>query len=361
LLGTTAPSGGGFFNFSPCNSLSPWQLVRASYITKVTSQETAITPCGNILVTVPRLVSLAAYSVKVWNPNDRDHEYLSDFDGEGADVLTFVRDVLSKIKTQTLDQKELQQAFSVLKLESKNRSVYGTVETGQYGHESNLINVKTTRVVYKRKKDDAEMLPFYFYFEIPEGVEDGILILQRTSNFGIRKVLHWVLKTAFEEEHPEYKLRFRPLVAETEVDRYIKGKIQKIHFIRKSIPADLADAYDRGHQAVRGTVELVMRASKRSSLPMNGLLSRIFRKDGNVGGVFELEDEDFAYDNVKAEVKVGRSTRTINAAHPGQIRSYFDVTDAVEIASSGHPRYNSIQEQADKLATQLRALLYGAA
>jgi hypothetical protein len=51
--------------------------------------------------------------VKVWNPNDRDHEHLSDFDGEGGDVFNFVHDVLSGIKTQTLDQEELQQAFSV--------------------------------------------------------------------------------------------------------------------------------------------------------------------------------------------------------------------------------------------------------
>jgi hypothetical protein len=299
----------------------------------------------------------------VYNPNDRDYEALSDLDGEGTDALDFVHDVLSGIKTQTLDQKELQQAFSVPKLDKKDRTVSGTVETGQYGYESDFINVKTGQNVFKRKKEDAEMLPFYFYFEIPEGVEDGILILQRTSNFGIRKVLHWVLNFAFEEKHPEYKLRFPPLVSETEVDRFIKGKIQKIHFIKKSIPADLADAYDRGHEEVRGTVELVMRASKKSALPMHGLLSKIFKnKGGNVGGVFALDDdEDFAYDNVKAQVKLGRATRTINAAHPGRIRSYFDVTDVVELGPNGHPRYNSIQEQAEKLAAQLRVLLYGAA
>jgi hypothetical protein len=311
---------------------------------------------------VPRLISLAAYGVKVWNPNDRDYENLSDFDGEGADVFSFIDGVLTGIKNQTLDQEELQQAFSVPKLDKKGRTIYGTVETGQYGYESDFINVKTGKNVYKRKKEDAEMLPFYFYFELPEGTEEGILILQRTSNFGIRKVLHWVLNIAFEEKHPEYKLRFRPLVAQTEVDRFIKGKIQKIHFIKKSIPADLADAYDKGHGEVRGTVELVMRASKKSVLPMNGLLSRIFKRKGeNVGGVFELDDEEFAYDNVKAEVKLGRASRTINAAHPGRIRSYYDVTDVVELGPNGHPRYNSLQEQAEKLAAQLRTLLYGAA
>ena len=313
---------------------------------------------------MPRLISLAAYAVKVWNPNDRDYELLSDFDSDGADVFDFVHDVLSAIKTKTLDQKALQQAFSVPKLEKNDRTLRGTVETGQYGYESDFINVKTGKNVFQRQKEDAEMLPFYFYFEIPEGAEDGILILQRTSAFGIRKVLHWVLNIAFEEKYPEYKLRFRPLVAESEVDRFMHGKIQKIHFIKKSIPADLEEGFDKGHKEVRGTVELVIRASKKSILPMNGLLSKIFKnfKNQEVGGVFALaDDEDFAYDNVKAEVKVGRATRTINAAHPGRIRSYFDVTDDVEIGSNGHPRYNSIQEQGDKLAAQLRTLLYGEA
>jgi hypothetical protein len=309
---------------------------------------------------VPRVISLAAYAVKVWNPNDREHEVISDFDGNGTDLFNVLHDVLQGIKNKTLDQEELQQAMSVPKLEKKNRTLSGIIETGQYGHESNFIDVKTTKVVYERKKDDAEMLPFYFFLEIPEGAEDGILVLQRTAAIGIRKLLYWVLNTAFEEKHPEFKLRLAPLVAESEVDRFIKGKIQKIHFIKKSIPADIADAYDKGHQEVRGTVELVIRASKGGVLPMNGWLSKLF-KNRKVDGLFALSDENFMYDNVKAQVKVGRATRTINAAHPARIRSYFDVTDAVKLGPNGHPQYNSIQEQADKLAAELRVLLYGAA
>jgi hypothetical protein len=307
---------------------------------------------------VPRVISLAAYAVKVWNPNDRENELISDFDGEGADVFEFLHDVLDGIKANTLDQEELQQALSVPRLDKKHRTLSGTIETGQYGHESDFINVKTTKVVYKRKKEDAEMLPFYFYFEIPEGTEDGILILQRTATFGIRKILHWVLKMAFEEKYPEYKLKLSPIVVESEFDKFIKGKIQTIHFIKKTIPADIADAYDRGHHEVHGTVELVIRARKRGTIPMNTWLSKVF-KDRQVGGVFALDDENFTYDNIKAQVKVGHATRTINAADPGRIRSYFDVTDAIKMGSNGHPQYNSIREEADKLAVHLRTLLYG--
>jgi hypothetical protein len=113
--------------------------------------------------------------------------------------------------------------------------------------------------------------------DIPEGAEDGLLILQRTSTFGIRKILHWILNITFQDKYPDWRLQFLPLVADSEIDKFIKGKIQKINFIRKAIPADIADAYDTGHDEVRGTMELVIRANKGSTLPMHNFISNIFK------------------------------------------------------------------------------------
>jgi hypothetical protein len=62
---------------------------------------------------VPRIISLAAYAVKVRNPNDREYEIISDLDSERTNLFGFLRDVLQGIKTKTLDQEELQQAISV--------------------------------------------------------------------------------------------------------------------------------------------------------------------------------------------------------------------------------------------------------
>jgi len=310
---------------------------------------------------VPRTISLAAYAVKIWNPSDGDYEYLSNFDGEGSDLLDFMREVLTAIKTKTLDEEAIQHALSVAKLEEGERRLSGTIRTGAYGFESDLINRKTSKLSYKRTKDDAEMLPFYFQCDVPEGVEDGILILQRTATFGIRKVVHWVLDTAFSNKHPEFKLHLQPLVPEAEVNKFIKGKVQKIHFIRKGIPADLADAYDKGHKAVPGTMELVVKARKGSNLPLNSFVNRVF-KSKEVGSILALGGgEKFSYENVKVQVKVGRATRTVNAAAPERIRSYFDITEQVTIGRDGHPEYNSLKEEAEKLSAELRAVFYGAA
>jgi hypothetical protein len=308
---------------------------------------------------MPHLVSLAAYNIKVWNTSDKDFEVLSDFDAEESDLLEFLHSILLDIKNDTLDQEELQQAMSVLKLDKQSRTLAGLIETGEYGRESNIINVETKKTVYRRKKEDAEMWPFYFFIEVPEGTEDGLLILQRTSVYGIRKVLHWVLNTAFTEQYPDLRLRLLPLVDQEELEKFVKGRVQKVSFIRKSIPRDVADTYDRGHQEVRGSTELVIHATRGDGLPMNNWLSRIFRTK-QPAGVFALDErEKFVYENVKAKVKVGYSTRTLDVANPIRLRSYYDVTDTVNMGSGGHPTYASIHAEAQKLITKLRAILYG--
>ncbi len=249
--------------------------------------------------------------------------------------------------------------MSVQKLEKSSRALSGIIETGQYGIESNFINVTTKKSVYRRKKQDAEMLPFYFYVEIPEGTEDGLLILQRTAAFGIRRVLHWILKLAFENKNPDLRPKFMPLVASTEIDKFVKGKIQQVNFVRKIVPADIADSFRTGNKEVNGIMELVIKARKGSILPVNEFIASIF-KSRKVSGIFALdEDQKFPYENIKAKVKVGQSTRTINAADPGRIRSYYDITDAVKIGAGGHPVYDSIKEQAQTLASRLGAALNG--
>jgi hypothetical protein len=305
------------------------------------------------------VISLAAYGLKVRNIGDRNFEILSDLDAEGSDLLDFLQTVMTEIKNSTLDQKELQQAMAVSRLDRQSRILTGTIDTGDYGRESNFINVGTKKIVYRRKKEDAEMQPVYFYIEIPEGSEDGLLILQRTGHHGIMRVVQWVLDTALTLKHPDLKLRLSPLIDEDEMEKYVKGHVQEIRFVRKTIAPDIEDNYDRGHQEVRGSMELVLRANRGSALPLNGWLSKKFSSRKPVG-VFAIDDsQQFEYDNVKARVKIGQSSRTINAANQARLRPYYDVTEDVTIGGNGHATHDSVDIQARELAAKFRAMLYG--
>jgi hypothetical protein len=306
---------------------------------------------------MPQLISLAVYGVKVRNVADRTFEILSNFDDNDSDILDFFEDVLTRIRSNTLDQKELQQAMTVTDIDRESRVLKGLVKIGDYGHESDLYNVGTKKVVYHRNKEDAEMLPFYFRFEVPEGTEDGLLILQRTGPHGIMKLVEWVLGTALDDAHPDLKLILSSLADQSQMEEFVRGKVQKITFVRKAIAPDVEDNYDKGHQEVRGTMELVLRAAKGSAIPMNGFLERILGKR-KPNGIFELhDDQEFEYDNVKAIVKSGRSTRTINAEKPLYLRPYHAIED-VRMDRDGHPNFESVDEHARELARKFRDILF---
>jgi hypothetical protein len=304
-----------------------------------------------------KLVALAAYYVKIWNEIEREYETLSDFDGQ--DALKFLSKEFHKLMKGKVHDQQLNQVMSVSKLETNGRTLSGTIETGEYGYESNLYDTQTQTVVHKRRQKEADMWPFYFFVEVPEGTDEGLLILQRTGNMGIRKVVSRVLKDSFTIQFPEFHLHFLPSVEAGEIEKYIKGKIQEVRFIKMRPPTDKADAFDHGHQEFPVRLELSIRAKRGGSLRMGNFLNRVFG-EREFPGQFALDEEQsFEYDDVKARTKVGNSTRTIRASDPGRLRSYYDVTDQVKIGHGGHPTYESMHAQALKHAEIIKAQLYG--
>jgi hypothetical protein len=278
--------------------------------------------------------ALAAYSMKVWSLQAKKAEQASQFAGS-SDLLHFFIDVLGGLAEQTVQDQTIQQVLTVKKHQAQDRRLFGIIETGEYGVESDLWSIESKSVVYRRKKTEADMRPFYFLMDIPEGPDEGILLLQRAGTLGIRKVLQDVIRPKFEAKFPEYRLRIDPLVESEELEKYTKGKVQSIRFIRFGIPSDIAEAYDSGHQEVDGFVELVVRARRGKSLPLNNRLKQFFSGKHELGGLIALDETGFEYDNIKVNTKVGKSSRTIDLANPNRLRSYHDISSEIEVDNSG--------------------------
>jgi hypothetical protein len=309
--------------------------------------------CGQM----PRATSLALYAVKIWNLQDKEDEQISDF-ADGSDFFDFTKTFLAAIKAVTAHDKAVQQVFRVKKLSEEQRRLFGVIETGEYGVESTLWDVETSAVAHRRKKTEADMLPFYFLFDIPDGTDEGLLLLQRSGNLGIRKALHVLMKQRFEAEFDDLRLRIDPLVEEKEIEKYAKGRIEKIRFIRFGIPSDLTDSFDTGHEETEGFVELVIRARRGKSLPINNRLRQFRKKERTLGNLFALTESKFTYEDIKVNSRVGNSTRTIDLARPDHLRSYHDISSEVKLDTNGHPKFESIHELAEALADKTRERLY---
>jgi hypothetical protein len=309
---------------------------------------------------MPRSHSLAAYSINVWNFEEREREVISDFGDEQDDLMDLLSTFLSSLQAKASHDKEHRQLLTVetLKIDKKARTICGVIETGEYGSESKLRDVETQEIVYKKKIKEAAMLPFYFLVDLPEGSEDGILVLQRTGMFGIRKILAAVIDFWFDEKFPDFGFRLHPLAEPGDLEKYKEGQVETVRFIGYDIPGDIADALSTANKKFDGHVELVITARRGSFLNVRDRIRRYFNKEVELNKFIALKETKFKYQDVKLKTKVGRSKRTVSLADLKLLRSYYDITDEVAIdPATGHPSFDSIDRLAKDLAGRIKRSL----
>lgn len=302
-----------------------------------------------------RTVSLAAYLIKIRDVNAREDEVLSDFADE-KDFVEYLNTQLGAMKV-TKHNEEAQLVLSVSKLIKNDRVLTGIIETGEYGIESNIYSVSEKKIVYKRKKQEADLWPFYFMVDIPEGTDEGLLILQRSGNYGIRHVLSRFLRDSFDNDFADLRLRLDPIVDAEQIKKYSQGVVKELRFVKISLPPDLEDCYDSGHKEVHGQMELVIKARRGGTLPLQKYVASLLKKRER-SGIFAIDDGNFEYNDIKIKAKVGGSSRTFSVGEP-KLRSYHDITDIIKYGSGGHPSFDSINEAAENLADRLKKQAFG--
>lgn len=307
---------------------------------------------------MPLTISLASYAIRVWNIDEREADPISNF-SDDADLLDFLNAFFTGLKAKVVHNEKVRQVLRVKELKVDGRQISGIIETGEYGSESELWDVKKAAVAHNRKTTEADMLPFYFLVDLPEGPDEGLLILERRGMSGIRQLLYRAVSAEFEKKYKDHRLRFDPLVQSKEIAKYAKGKIESIRFVRFDIPKDISEAFGSGHREVKGRVELVVHAQRGKSLPLNDKLNRFLRGGTKVGELIALDETNFEYQNIKMRSRVGRSSRTIDLAREKHLRSYHDISDTVQFdPKSGNPQFDSIQQLAITLANQLKSQMY---
>src|SRR5262249_10753859 len=169
----------------------------------------------------PSHFSLATYVVRVRNVSDRDYETVDAILDE-FDLLDIMRKYLEEIKKETSDDEEAHLILRIPRLIEEKRRLFGTIETGAYGLEGVLYHRKKKQDVYNKTRDEADMSPFFFLLDVPKGVDEAILILQRSGAYGIRSVLHKILSFRFEKEFDDLRLRIDPLVLEDDLKKLLR-------------------------------------------------------------------------------------------------------------------------------------------
>lgn len=220
--------------------------------------------------------------------------------------------------------------------------LYGRVKTGEYGIESELLDI-TDGSVYERSTTQANLLPFGFCIAVAEGeVSKGIILLQTVGNFGMKTVLQRKLQECLNSLNANLGMLWGQVLPKAYMDKFFKkGVLQKIRMIRYEIPEDISNRIGINY-GVKQTRE------ERLICKPIGFLERKQKEisewmAGQRSCTHIIEIEDFEYDDLKLEFKLGRTNKVISLKDTTGLRVDEDISDLVD-TKGGNPEFNSLKE-----------------
>lgn len=257
--------------------------------------------------------------------NNRISKYTAD---STRDILFQFEQVDSEIVRNKAGQIE----FTVL---------YGRVKTGEYGIESELVDVDTKAITKKTSKQ-ADMMPFGFCIAIPAGkVTSGIIVLQTMGVYGMKLSLQRHLEKCIADTDPSLQLLFRTIAPKAYIEQFFKqGMLKKIRMIRYEIPQDESEKIGINYGVKQTKEERIIHKPigfrERKKKEIQEWLA------GQRSHTEIIEIEGFEYDDLKLEFSLGEGDKTLNLRELNNIVVNEDITKRVML-SGGHPIYNKLK------------------
>lgn len=298
-----------------------------------------------------RRIGFHTYSFRVRGKYKENYENLSSISGK-QDLLSLLHSSMSKDLGNQNDNEEFERLSCIKKVDRNGRHLTGLIEAGHYGETANIVHAKSGRTMHFQKTDEASLLPCFFRLVLPANRDQGLLILQRDNRIQGKQAFRDFVESAVKKFGPNLNCEIEPILnRETFMKMIGEGEIQQLKFIRLSIPQDFADAYDKGMKETKGTMEVTIKARRRGSLPMKKRVNEWLNSKERINDLFTIPGlEDFAYDTVKADIRIGDTRRTVDFGKRLS-NPIIDLTGQLKRDKNGHPTYASLLEETQRLAS----------
>jgi hypothetical protein len=298
---------------------------------------------------------LEAYSFRIRKKNKRKDPFvpLQKFDGK-ADLIQEVGASVKARSAAPITIELLSRCMMAENVTCTVDSVAGRIRLGEYGKAAPLINVKTKKKSYDKRKDDAELVPHFFYFYFPKGASVGILLVERRGHSGIFSLLSDIVSSDFAKAHPKFNVVFKPLMPASVLNKFLNdGVLCEARFVSYKVPPDVADTLLTPGSQDKHEYEVIVRAkSHLKRLPFLNFFS------GKKGLEKVLEDHmGTTVDDIKIEVELGGRRRTIDLGNPGKLKASFEIDTSGFEDAAGFPLVGPMVNEAKNLAATLSASL----
>lgn len=295
--------------------------------------------------------SIAAYKITVHRRQKKDPIKFDNFDGNGSDLLKVLYGYAKSLQDDGFDNSDIKKVLRAQEVSHINRHIQTTLGFGEYGVKSIFEERGSGVPRFNREQTDVEILRYRNLLILPKGREVGLFLTERVHNRGVYSMFSIGLRRAFRKRYPDYVLEVNNLSPEAAVSRVLdNGEVKKIRLVRNSVPRDIADRYELSqHETELGTMETVISSPRRSSLGKK-VIEKVVRGEADVSRLLEWQGVD--YSDLRVEVRVGRTTRTVSVASGKTPVVTFEIDEEL-LDDEGSLSDQAFYREANKVALDL--------
>lgn len=304
-------------------------------------------------------IFLASYSIKIRNKRSSSFLKFGKFDGF-KDFHELFAGYLETLGTKRSHDADAKCLHGTERVEFDGDSVWGLLNSGDYGAKTALVDVKTGNDVFERQENHAELYPYFFYLFAPPNSTQGILIVQRMGNSSILSIFEKTVKDYLIQKY-DVIVDISALVPQEVFDIVAKGHLKSVTFDVFQMPSDKASMvdWDPGQIDSDCTMQLVVKPKSGKSLPLTATLKKYISPDRRklrVQAAAPLSDGEMRVrDEIQVKVDYQGTQRTVVLDDPTKLKPYIDVTPEVGDLVDGHPKFDAIHQCAYRLLIALRA------
>ena len=230
--------------------------------------------------------------------------------------------------------------------------IYGFVESGKYGFESELMNVETKKTK-RREANDCELIPFFIAMDFEIGKDSAILLTEQFGPYSPKGILIERLRAFIEDKMKEHKLVTETIVSEDIVHQVLSKHVKALRFHYERVPPDIADSIDQteGRHIERdGVMELAIKA-RHGSFPEWGFeFLHNVRRTGLT--IFDQPSSE-----LKVDMVVDGKMKTVNVGELDSFNTSFVVDTREVVQQNGHPSLARMLEEAKEAFVICRTAL----
>lgn len=237
---------------------------------------------------------------------------------------------------------------------TNGRYISGIIESGEYGTVENIIDSTTGELKYKKQSVDAQMIPFFFMFNIPENSHYGYLVLERISNLGIYSTLiNSIRKFLGKSIQDDVVLKVEPFFIQEILNHNLNVISDAKKIIVKGVNYKKIGLGNIVNNLTTDNIQadIIFKAPRNGSIHIPDLFNmlRINNKKNNIYTFNNIEYADISF-----ELKMGGKTKTITLGNITNLGTNIEMPKDIEIGSNGYPTYKSLLTEAQQLLSYIK-------